>query len=231
MQFVVQTLIDRARTYIGDDHNDEPAFITPARWLDLFNVEYRKLYRRWVSGGLVTPPITQQVLTGATSTVTGVLAIVGVAEDLGSAMRVLRAAEVDEGLRPYWRASAEPTSRAESWSARGFGDNVTVELEPQDPNASTGAYKIRFIATPVAVTSATSTVEIPFGADERLVLGMARRALLKESGASRRLDEELRDADAELGFLSFGRLQPRVRRKEFRTPLFELDPSRWRYFG
>lgn len=232
MQFTAQELIDRARTDVDDDHTETDGWIGAARWLDFFNSEYRKLYRKWVQAGLITPPLTDTPLTTNSTVVSGVLAIVGVGEDMGSSVRVLRSAQQDEGRSPFWRGSTAMSGVAESWSARGNGDNLTFELYPHASSIANGKYFVRYVPTLAKITSAASTVEIPFGCDDRLVLGMARRAGIKESAASRRMDQEILDADAEISMVIAGRLSPKVRRVDTNsTPMFYAEPGRWIFVG
>jgi hypothetical protein len=238
MQFVISDLIARARMYRDDDHSDTDGWISPANWLTLFNVEYAQLYRRWVRGGLVSPAATDTSFTGGTTTVNGVLAVIGVGQDKGGYIRVLMPAQSVRGPRPFWHSSQAPTSISSSWMATGGGDNLTVTLDPQD--AATETYFVRWVAAPAYFTDASSTVEIPYGCDERLVLGMARRSGLKDLTASALLERLITDGDAEMAFLAHGRVagdSPRVRRvprwqrstRQGDGMLFPSDPRMWIY--
>jgi hypothetical protein len=226
--YVWNDLIDRARFYVDDDHNATPGWVTPARWLSLFGVEYAQQYRKWVRQGLVAPKPTDTSFTGPSTTLTGVLAIVGVAEDLGGdRLRVLEGSQSRVGRNPFRNGHPGPGTE---WEAHGAGDNLTVEISPED----TGTYVVRWIAAPTRPTDATASVQVPDSADERLVLGAARRALVKESARSAALQQLIDEADGELGFLAAGRLNgdsPRVRRLPsggFRTA-FPFHPSTYRY--
>jgi hypothetical protein len=236
VQHVIQDLIDAARFYIDDDHKEDQGWVEPSSWLRLYNVERSKLYRRWVRTGLVRVKPTDSTFV-ATTTLNGALAIVGVAEDRGSYMRILTSAQSTGGADAFWQASSTPSLPATRWAAHGDGDNLTVELDP--PDAST-TYTVRWIPRLAYATDATQTVELPDGGDERLVLGMARRCLIKESGASRRLDEEINEADADLAFEARGRnagdgprvrrVRPRVRRSLSPLREFSADPRTWFYY-
>lgn len=206
MAFVWNDLIDRARFYIDDDHRETSGWVTPARWLTLFGVEYTQQYRRWVRQGLVAPRPTATAFTGPTTSLAGVLAVVGVAEDLGGGRyREIPSSQSALGRHPF-------VSPAEDgWEAHGTGDDLTIELHSDEART----YEVRWIPAAVAPTDPTASVVLPAGADERLVLGAARRALVKESARSATLQQHIDEADAELAFAAAARLMgdsPRVRR-------------------
>ncbi len=249
MQFTWRQIIDRARTYVDDDHDDGDGWLSEERWLDLANVEYQQLYRRWVRMGLIAPAWVDSAFTGPTMTIPqvvsgdggeddpyvydapGVLAIIGVAEDLGDGrLRPIRPAQSTYGRNPWW--STSPAAAASHWRATGTGDSITITIEPPH----TGSYLVRFIPTVEAATSADDTVEVPFGCDERLALGLARRAKLKDASASALLERLVGEADAETNFLAFGRDNsdgPRIRRvrRDTSAPYsFPQHPSEYRYF-
>lgn len=232
MQFLWNDLIDRARVYVDDDHGDQSGWISPAHWLSLANVEYSQLYRRWMRMGLITPATTDTTFTGGSTTITGVLAIVGVAQDMVSYQRILEPRQSRFGRAPFWVGSGQSSSPSSGWMATGSADSLAIKLDPVEP---TGSYFVRYVPTVAYATDPTTTIDLPYGADERLVLGLARRAHLKDSTASALLERLIQDADAELNFTAFGRVDgdsPRVRRisrggdypREFPT-----DPRFFRY--
>lgn len=230
MQFQWQELIDRARVYVGDDHNDTGGYIAPTKWLTFGNVELAQLRKRWIRMGLISEKPTDTSFAGNTTTINGVLCLIGVAQDLGAGrMRVLEPAQSRYGRAPFWtRIDANP---AQWWQATGPADNLLIELEPRD---TTGTYVVRWLPTLAYATDATTTVDLPYGGDERLVLGIAKRANVKDSHNSLLLADLIKDADAELNFTAFGRANndgPRVRtaRSTPRFTGFSTDPSLWRY--
>ncbi len=238
MQFTWDALIDRARVYLDDDHYETNGYLTPAHWLTLAQVEYQLLLRRWIRLGLVVPASTDATFTGGSTTISNCLAIIGVGQDKGGYVRVLAPAQSPRGQQPFWRSATAPQTISQSWMATSDGDTATITLDPTDPD--TTPYFVRYFAAPALVTDSTTTVNLPFGTDERLVLGMARRAHLKASSASALLERLIAEADAELAFTAQGRIHgdaPRVRR----TPrwqraihrqdsqLFPSDPRMWIY--
>lgn len=226
MQFVWQDLIDRARVYVDDDHKETNGWIAPAKWMTLAQVEYANLYRKWVRMGLVRPRPTDTPFTGAATTIQGVLAVVGVGEDLGSYVRILNPAQSQGTADPFWMGSTPFTSKATEWAAHGAANDLYVEVYPKDAATT---YTVRWIPVVPYATDPTQTIDLPYGGDERLVLGMAKRALVKESARSRALQDLIDESDAELAFESFGRAGggPVVRR----APRFvHTLPSRFSSF-
>jgi hypothetical protein len=356
--FEVQDLIDRAKTYVDDEHRAEDAWISPERWLTFFNVERRKLYKQWIRAGLVIPTPTLGYLAGETTQLTGVLAVIGVRKDLGGSTSEVRNASANEGRHPFWRSATQPSTPGSRWAAFGTGTTVTIELDgvsdltytapvaaaqavfdfdtyellegtpaqavfdgeltvteagvdgndiairfvpdavgdPSWTNSGTnytyhfdfsvhttedfeasitglpftltrastvnvawtdwsgiqssflgsyfqfedgadaveedGNYLVRYIPRLADVTDPTTEVDLPDGGDERLVLGMARRSLIKESGASRRIDQEILDSDAELNLAAHAAMGGiKMRRVPKYTELVPVTPNRWIYFG
>lgn len=237
MIFTWDQLIDRARTYCDDDHKETPGWITNAKWLTLAQVEYAQLYRRWLRSSLIAPAPVDAPFTGFTTVVTGVLATLGVAQDKGGGVvRLLAPAQSAVGRSPFWGTSQVVTPAA-YWRADGAANDLTFTLEPQDPS---GNYFVRYIPVVPYVTDSTTTVDLPYGTDERLVLGIARRAKLKEGSASALLERLLSDADQELAFSAFARVNgdsPRVRRVNRNTLIhssavqlgFPTAPGLWRW--
>jgi hypothetical protein len=231
--FIWNDLIDRARVYVGDDHDETQGWIDPAKWLLFGQIEYAShLYPKWVRMGLVRPKPTDTVFAG-TAALTSVLAIVGVAEVMSGDVRLLEPAQVSSGADPFWQPSSPPNNgRALRWAAHGISDSLTVELDPPD---SATSYTVRWIPAQAYATDATSSVDLPTGGDERLVLGMARRALVKDGVRSTQLEALIADADAELTFTARARAGGarvrRIRRRAFpmRGRTWPANPNEWYY--
>lgn len=225
MIFTWREIVERARLYLDDDHHEKQGWIVDSKWLALAKVEYQQLYRRWIRNGLVRPePITTAVPSGQYYVTLpldtdievgrpGVLAIIGVAENMNSYFRVLRPTQRDRGAYAPWVAPEQiQTGKSTGWTAMGISDSIKVELSPRDTG---NPYFVRWIPLPPLPTSLDQQIDLPFGCDERLVLGLARRAHLKDSGSSQLLERLIQEADAEITFAATGRLDqqaPRVRR-------------------
>lgn len=255
--FTLEQLIDRAKTYVDDDHNDEKSWISEERWADIANVEYGQLYKRWVRLGLITPePTTAYIVeSDGTLRLDGVLAVVGVAKDFGDYVYPLSPAQSAIGQHAFWRGSTAPTNPSTRWAAFGQGDRVTIKLDPAPSDlvvtGETSNYLVRYIATPFPIAYQldipiespddpyVGLYDIPFGADERLVLGMARRAHLKDSVNSALLNGLIAEADAELNFHAASKLDgvkvrriPKPSQLMLSTPRVAVWPQRseWMYF-
>lgn len=230
--FIWNDLIDRARVYVGDDHDETQGWIDPAKWLLFGQLEYAHLYRKWVRTGLVRPKPTDTAFVG-TASLSAVLAIVGVAEVLSGDVRVLEPAQVSGGADPFWQPSSPPNNgKALRWAAHGIDDALTIDLDPPDAVTS---YTARWIPMPAYATDATTSVALPTGGDERLVLGMARRALVKDGVRSAQLEALMSDEDAELTFTARARAGGarvrRVQRRPFpvRSRSWPANPNEWYY--
>ncbi len=235
MIFTWNEIIDRARTYCDDDHNEEKGWIAPARWMTMAQVEYAQLYRRWIRMALIAPePVDAAVLDGAgdPAVLENVLAILGVAEITGSLAagtdqyRVLEPLQQNYGRKPF-RSGVSGTAAA--WEAFGTGDAITVKLYPPDAALT---YVTRYLVRPAYETDPAEEVDLPYGGDERLALGLARRAHLKDSTASSLLNGLIGEADAELNFTAFGMGGGQKIMAVASTPRneFPRHPSMWRWF-
>lgn len=196
-----QELIDRAKTYVDDDHQGDKGWIADERWLQLAQVEYRQLYRRWLRGGLVTPLITTNYMQGESTVFPNVLALIGVAKDYGDYVRILSRAGSRDAI---WRGSTQPAGYPTSYTAVGLGSNLVITLDRAPDDLTSTNYVVKYVPAPITTTDPTAFVELPDGGDERLVLGLAKRAHLKDSGASALLNDLIREADAEMTFTAAG---------------------------
>jgi hypothetical protein len=240
-----EDIIQRARTYVDDDHKEENGWIADDKWLTMAFVEYSLLYKKWVRSGLVRVDAVNTLFTGPGGTIipagtdpegSGVLAVVGVAQNYGGGrIRVLNPNQSVWGADAFFQETG--SGPAMSWSASGVGDSLRITLEPQN---STENYFVRWIPCPIRPAASTESVEMPFGCDERLVLGLARRAHVKDSSASALLERLIQDQDAEANFSAFGKLMqdgPRVRRvvgiekaRKWQSGSFPSDPRYWSWY-
>lgn len=232
MQFIWNDLIHAARVYKDDDHADEDSWLDPADWLRLFNVEYAVLYPKWIRAGLIGPAPVDTEFTGDSVNITGVCAVVGVARFDGDRYYPLEQAQSSYG-RAAWFDPAD-TGTSTTWEATGNGDDLAIKLHPSDPS---GTYVVRYITRPAYVTDPTASVELPYGGDERLVLGVADRSGIKDSSVSRNLKAFIADHDAGLAFLAAGRGAPLVVRRQSRVSSTQrygkpvASPRAWYFVG
>lgn len=243
-----QAIIDRARTYVDDDHDETSGWLSPEKWLVLAQVEYEQIYARWIRQGVINVAPIDVTFTGPSVYIgglsevdpdaapsmgdpvdaneNGVLCVIGVAEVVDTdRYRRLVGSQEHIGMAPIRSTNDSPAS---SWSATGAGDALMVNLHPADTQ---GTYLVRYMPVPIRTEDPTDTVILPFGRDERIVLGLAKRAGVKESSASALLERLIIQCDEEAAFAAAtknGGLRVR-RTKSTPSQLFPTDPSQWTF--
>lgn len=228
--FTPNSLIERARVWVDDDHDDKSGWIKPEKWIQIFITAYERRYKQWVRMGLISVAPTDRSFVGPGSTVIpNVLAIIGVAEDLGGGRyRVLQPQQSQHGRAPIW--STANTTMAYFWKGTGTGTDVTVSVVP----AVSGNFFARYIQAEIfditTLDPANDSFDLPYGADELLVLDMAKAAHVKDSTRSAALEDVRREQEAEMNFSAFGRANgdsPRIRStpRSYQASLtFPTDP-------
>lgn len=175
--FTVQALIDRAAA-IADMHD---GFVTPEQWLAWLNTESRALELFVVRSGWIEPQTATVDASGGTITVPNPLAIVGVYEVRDGRYRAL----TYKSPADFNRSTDTGDAHYFTITSASGDDNLTVTLYP---TPSSGTYRCLYMAGATPVTAVTDTVRWPMGFEERIVLGMARRALVKENSDSRQIE-------------------------------------------
>lgn len=240
MAYFVSNIVAAAKALVNDQHVDNEDWIDVGQWVTWFNWEYLVLYKELVQKSLIVPQFTDQAFTGYTTNVNRPLAIVGVAENLGSYMRPLRPAQSVGGHYPFWVASSAPGGKSISWMGTEDGlDNIVIELNPRD---ASGSYVVRSVPLPNLSLGISDTFSLPPGCDRLLAMRMATYALIVESAASAALERKIKDAREEIGLTFGGRIHgdgPRVRRVRSNNQRFMTlgqmnngfihDPAGW-YF-
>ena len=193
-----------AKAYVDDEHTSVEGWIPDSpTWLYWFNVEYARVYRELLTHGLIGPNYTDYGITadGSDSYAidVDVLAIASVHEDLGDgSVRYLAPLQPSAGRLA---GHATTTGIATRWSARGIGGVVSIELRPVP---TSGSFVVRLVEDAGNLTVSDS-IELAAGMVDRVVLGMARRALIKEGSSSSALDAQLRAAEEDMVFMSASR--------------------------
>jgi hypothetical protein len=216
-------IIDQAKTLVDDDHESDKDWIDESRWLRWLNWERKSLSLRSVKMGVIRPPVLETTFTGHTTTITDAMAIVSVSCDTTGQM--LKPAQSRFGSEPYYPGPAGYSSGdSTTWSAYANGNSFTVELYPRH---TTNTYRVRYVPAISYVTAVNQLVLVPIGWERRIVYGMVRHALLKESGRSAELRDLIKEADAEIGMEITGRGDgPRVRNSRDRQYNPD-DPRFW----
>ena len=197
--FTVQNIVDRAAA-IADMHD---TFVQPFQWLAWFNVERRALeiFKARHSGGAALQNLQSISVTGVdkvsltSSGVGELMALVGVWENVSGRLRPLR---IVNWIDHHWQDEAGPYTgkaqfvRVEDANTDGIEVATQLRFYPRDP---TGQYLIYYVKAPAAATALTDIFSQPLGLEERIVLGMARRALIKEESDTSAIDKLIAEQD------------------------------------
>ncbi len=244
MQTTVLDCIRLAKAYVDDEHSSVEGWIPDSpTWLYWLNVEYAKLYRAFVSQSLISADPVDHAFTadGSTSYVVGdgvatnVLAICSVHEDLGNGnVRFLAPMQPSAGQFAGQEAYPGTPTR---WSASGMHDFVNLKLRPVP---AAGNYVVRYIPD-ADILGLTDTIDLPGGMIDRVILGMANRALIKEGSASAALYGQLKQADEDLAFMANSRIlgaAPGARKASYWQGALNKqgsgtynDPSTWWWYS
>lgn len=183
--FTVQQLIDRAAA-IADMHDN---FVTPAQWCRWYDIEARALELFIARSGWVQDLAATSDAVSGTITLTGVpLAVLGVYEVRDGRYRALKFQNQVDFTRQSYSSPAD-TGDAHYYTVltSNSSDDVTIQFYPKP---ASGTYRALYLAgrTDSPVTEASS-VRWPLGWEERIVLGMAEKALTKEESDTRPIEK------------------------------------------
>jgi hypothetical protein len=247
--FTAQDLITRAEA-IADMRDN---FVSPAEWMDWLNREQyalRIFLARvgWVldtttTSALVTSSTAWTLTTESTSSpitatasgywpftpsdVVGTIPIMAVVcvHEINSqgGVRPLKFTNTVDFLKQNPGAiiarghAREFRLSADSTGALTFGFYPELNVSEQ--------YLVTYIREPTRVTALTDNVSQPMGWEERLVLGMARRALIKEESETTKVEALIREMDQQIEELAWSRVLstvPAVRRVDNLTYAWDL---------
>ena len=182
-------MIDRAKA-AADMHDGFPNNTT---WLYWLNAELRKLWVKIVRGGY--PISLSRVVTNSTGAssylITEPMAIIGIYELVGGDKYY------KVPIKPSWaqyRITTSAHPREVYVTPAVATGQVTLNFYPTPPSGS--VFHTVVIAKPDKIVSGTpvagesNSVNLPFGWEERVVLGMAQRALAAEETINPSVDKE-----------------------------------------
>jgi hypothetical protein len=195
----VSKLVDRAKATADMRDN----FVTPEQWTTWATQERLALDLFLARSGWTLPLSDFNItVTGSENGVYnvnptgGVLAIVAVYEyNAAGRIRMLQHADSVGFLHQVPGASGTPKGSSILFRANWSGDNLTLNLYPEPTPGDT--YRVTYIAHPKALVLSApgaweeTSVSYPMGWEERIVLGMARRALIKEESDTGAIDQEI----------------------------------------
>lgn len=186
-----------ARAKAAADMEDS-GFVTAAQWLRWANLEHRMFTAWLLRHGYVNVVSSATHVadgTGAFGDVTDPTVILGVWESVGETFRPLRSTDTATAF-----ASGTTTGTAVTFTVADRGDgDVTITLQPRPMS---GTYVALYVAAPDELVTGTPAagqsdeVRYPLGLEERIVLGMARRALAKEGSSTAEIGRQIREVEA-----------------------------------
>ena len=189
-----QELIDRAKA--ASDVQDD--FVTTTQWLKWADIEQTLLDAFLLRHGYVLRE-DQEIITSTGATpgqytlvdFPDPLAILGVYQFSNGRFRRLRPSDLMDGAGHIdWVT----TGSAQVYRLFQNSDALTLELWPAPPAGE--LYYLRLVNGPeLPITALDDEVNYPAGFDERIVLGMARRALAKEETVNPVLETHLREIE------------------------------------
>jgi hypothetical protein len=198
--YTVTEIIERAKS--AADMRDN--FVTTTEWVRWLNVENQQLRLAMARAGWVLDEGREDITAnGALSyTLNDPLCVLGVYEyDGQTRYRRLRHSDLMDGAGYH----DEVTNGAAS-TFRVYWDASNGALRIRFwPIPTSGTYKVFVINQPALLTSGSS-VNYPAGIEERLVLGLARRALAKEESNTAEMTRQIREMDAHIESLCFDRV-------------------------
>ena len=219
-----------ARAMAAADMHDN--FVTATIWLQWASLERYALELFMARSGWPTDLATATItVTGAEAgefTAAGdpdMMAVVAVHHVDSSDLRRLAYNDTVSFLR---QLPATPTQTGDPnyYRVKRDNDGITFNFYP---NPAVGMrVLVTYIPMPGQLTTTASTVNYPMGWEERIVLGMARRALAKEESDTSDVRAQIREIEQQIEELAWNRVMsesPKVRN----TDLFNLSltlPSR-----
>lgn len=229
--YTAQDLIDRAAG-AADMHDN---FVKPSLWLQWASLERYALELFMARSGWPTD------FESATITVTGaeagtyslagdpdMMAVVCVHRIESDGLRRLEYDDAVSFLRqlpgtPVWNGPAL------KYRVKRASDGIRFQFYPE-PDVG-DQLLVTYIPMPARLTTVAGTVNYPMGWEERIVLGMARRAMDKEESDSGPIQRQMREMDSQIEELCWNRVMsesPKVRNADvYRADLPTREAWAW----
>lgn len=191
-------LIERAQSNIDDVGGD---FLKTSEWLYHANAEIKKLNVKLVRGGF-PPSVTSETITANGSAQYNIdqpMAVIAMYEIIGDTYYRVP-------IKPKWKQHKVVTG-THPVECYAFPNTSIGKLSFSFyPNPTSGTFVALIVPTPDKLVSTTPAVgesqyvTLPFGWEERIVLGMSQRALSKEETISPSLNAEISAVDEMIDF-------------------------------
>ena len=217
------TLITRAKA-IADVHDN---FVNDTEWLSWINQEQYALRLFLARNGWQLPfDTTTATITSTgwtlstngaagaavalnsghyvfTPTLADVMAIVSVHQSVSGRMRKLTYNNAVDFMRQTITGTVY-TGEAREYRCRMYGNETHFDFYPNPVSGET--YVLTHLTAPTALTATTQAIALPMGWEERIVLGIARRALIKEESDPSQIEKLLREMDSQIEQLCWSRV-------------------------
>jgi hypothetical protein len=168
-------------------------FVSPTQWIAWLNTESRALELFVVRSGWIEPQATTVDAVNFAITIPNPLAVIGVYEVRDGQYRVLKyQSQVDFTKQLYSSPNITGDANYYTILSSSSSDDLTVHLHPKP---TVGIYRCLYMAGAVPATAVTDSTRWPMGFEERLVLGMARRALVKENSDTQQVETLIAEQD------------------------------------
>lgn len=190
-------------------------FVTPTDWFRWCNLEKYALDSYIARNGIILKENTVTITVGTTTAVSAgayelddPLAIVGVFELLDGRWRRLRSSDAVDGAGRI----GDTAGQASVWRIiQATGSKLVIQFYPIP---ASGVYKVikinsdPILEAPVVAdpSSGEDEVNYPLGWEERIVLGMAKRALAKEESPTSHIEAQLKTVDQLIEEMAWNRL-------------------------
>lgn len=170
-------------------------FVKPREWTSWFNTEARALDTFMLRAGYTgqQPQAAANTPGDYTGISTGdALVVIGAYELKDGRYRKLKYTSPVDFFRYDLLGDTQPTGTAARYSVLRQDDSYSVKL---DPLPTSGTYVVLYYSSnSVSLDDTTDTLPNQpyiwtFGAEERIVLGMAKRALVKENSDTSQIDD------------------------------------------
>jgi hypothetical protein len=197
--FTAEVLIDRAKAAADINGN----FVTETQWIRWLNVERAWLEHFLLRAGYVPRETSVDITITAAGTeypITDPIVILGVYEKQGDdRFRWISAGDHLQGPAGRSSATVAGGDRNDASSYRVIQSaNGQISLQFYPFPSAGKVYRVFYVAEPTAITSIANTVNYPGGIEERIVLGMARRALAKEESGTGEISRQLAECEREV---------------------------------